>query len=36
MKKKTLSLKTILNIVEAVLHVTLSILLIKSLKDDFE
>ena len=36
MKKKTLSLKTILNIVEAVLHVALSILLIKSLKDNVE
>lgn len=36
MKKKTLSLKTILSIVEAVLHVALSILLIKSLKDGFE
>lgn len=36
MKKKTLNLKTILNIVEAILYAVLSILLIKSLKDDFE
>lgn len=36
MQKKTLNLNTILNIVEAILHVALSILLIKSLKDNVE